>query len=68
MSGSTCSQHGNPIQTWMYYIEAVENEIPNVTVGKQSKVAVEKKGTAESYEVERFWTIMGNCTALLMLL
>ena len=35
---------------------------------KQSKVAVEKKGTAESYEVERFWTIMGNCTVLLMLL
>lgn len=50
------------------YVEAVENEIPNVTVGKQSKVAVEKKGTAESYEVERFWTIMGNCTVLLMLL
>ena len=36
------------------YVEAVENEIPNVTAGKQSKVAVEKKGTAESYEVERF--------------
>lgn len=36
------------------YVKAVEDEIPNNTVGKQRKVPVEKKGTAESYQVERF--------------